>query len=418
MVSAVTDLLVPQLTSVWGIIFFIILVIIYGFGLYAILTFLRHNTREIREKNPQVKRVDAMIIISQVVLLALVFLILFTILIDSKYYTAYILTASLVSEPITVIISVLFAKTFFSWYRSNKSSIIVLLYGVSFAIAAFAIAEVTILDIAALIDKPPIIDSKSEVVFPSDVYEPGTAPRIASDTYRYAGIAAFIFVLAATALLLKSFSKKIGSVKYWILILLPLLYYFTTLLDNFGIYVPETDTEFLNWYLYSSLNSTAGGVLFGIAFWQVAKSIRQNHVVRTYMRIAAYGFILYFITNQVGLSAASYPPLGIAAFSLLGLSTYMVFLGVYSSAVSISQDIQLRKSIRKLAAGDKNLLSSIGTAYMDQEIQRTVKSMKGVVEQQEKELEEQTGIEANLEEDEMKNYLEQVMQEVGKSRKA
>jgi hypothetical protein len=182
--------------------------------------------------------------------------------------------------------------------------------------------------------------------------------------------------------------------------------------------VPETDTEFLNWYLYSSLNSTAGGVLFGIAFWQVAKSIRQNHVVRTYMRIAAYGFILYFITNQVGLSAASYPPLGIAAFSLLGLSTYMVFLGVYSSAVSISQDIQLRKSIRKLAAGDKNLLSSIGTAYMDQEIQRTVKSMKGVVEQQEKELEEQTGIEANLEEDEMKNYLEQVMQEVGKSRKA
>jgi hypothetical protein len=56
-------------------------------------------------------------------------------------------------------------------------------------------------------------------------------------------------------------------------------------------------------------------------------------------------------------------------------------------------------------------------AYMDQEIQRTVKSMKGVVEQQEKELEEQTGIEASLGEDEMKNYLERFMQEVGKSKK-
>jgi hypothetical protein len=32
-------------------------------------------------------------------------------------------------------------------------------------------------------------------------------------------------------------------------------------------------------------------------------------------------------------------------------------------------------------------------------------------------LQEQSGIEANLEEDEMKNYLEEVMQEVGKSRK-
>jgi hypothetical protein len=43
--------------------------------------------------------------------------------------------------------------------------------------------------------------------------------------------------------------------------------------------------------------------------------------------------------------------------------------------------------------------------------------MKNVVEEQEKELEEQTGIEANLEEDEMKKYLEEVMQEVGKAKK-
>lgn len=54
---------------------------------------------------------------------------------------------------------------------------------------------------------------------------------------------------------------------------------------------------------------------------------------------------------------------------------------------------------------------------MEQEIQNTVNSMKDVVNEQEKELEEQTGIEANLEEDEMKKYLEEVMQEVGKARK-
>jgi hypothetical protein len=43
--------------------------------------------------------------------------------------------------------------------------------------------------------------------------------------------------------------------------------------------------------------------------------------------------------------------------------------------------------------------------------------MKDMVQEQEKELEEQTGIEANLEEDEMKKYLEEVMQEVGKSKR-
>jgi hypothetical protein len=93
----------------------------------------------------------------------------------------------------------------------------------------------------------------------------------------------------------------------------------------------------------------------------------------------------------------------------------MIFLGLYSTAISISQDNQLRKSIKKFATHDSNLLSSIGTAQMDQVIQRTVNSMKRVVQEQEKELKEQTGIEANLAEDEMKNYLQEVMQELGKA---
>lgn len=157
--------------------------------------------------------------------------------------------------------------------------------------------------------------------------------------------------------------------------------------------------------------------MFGIAYWQVAKSIRQDSPVRSYMIIAAYGFVLYFITTQVGLYATSYPPFGLAAFSLLPLSAYLVFLGVYSSAISVSQDNKLRSSIRKIAKENSNLLSSIGTAQMEQEIRRTVNSMKGIVQEQEKELEEQTGIEANLEEDEMKKYLEEVMQEVGKAKR-
>ena len=93
----------------------------------------------------------------------------------------------------------------------------------------------------------------------------------------------------------------------------------------------------------------------------------------------------------------------------------MIFLGLYSTAISISQDNQLRKSIKKFATHDSNLLSSIGTAQMDQEIQRTVNGMKQVVQKQEKELEEQTGIEASMADDEMKNYLREVMQEIGKA---
>jgi hypothetical protein len=47
----------------------------------------------------------------------------------------------------------------------------------------------------------------------------------------------------------------------------------------------------------------------------------------------------------------------------------------------------------------------IGTAQMDQEIQRTVNGMKQIVQKQEKELEEQIGIEASMADDEMKKLF-------------
>jgi hypothetical protein len=417
MLNWVTDLLVPQLTSYSGITFFVVLSIVYGYGWYFLLSFVSRTTREIREKNAHIKWIHFIIILSQVILSAILIYIIFSILTFSEYYTVSLIAATVVSESITVLVSIMFARSFFSWYRLNRNSVIVLLYGLSFAIGAFSIAEIEALEIDAMLKKSPIITPDSEVVFPSDEYEPGSILRLLSDTYQYSNAAAFVLVLAATALLLYNYIGRLGRVKYWTLILLPLVYFLSTLLDTLGVYNPETDLESLYWYLYQSLNSTAGGILFGIAYWWVARSIREDSPVRNYMMIAAYGFVLFFITTQVGLYATSYPPFGFAAFSLLGLSSYLVFLGVYSSALSVSQDNTLRRSIKKIAQENSNLLSSIGTAQMEQEIEKTVNGMKDVVQEQEKELEEQTGIEANLEEDEMKKYLEEVMQEVGKAKK-
>jgi len=95
----------------------------------------------------------------------------------------------------------------------------------------------------------------------------------------------------------------------------------------------------------------------------------------------------------------------------------MIFLGVYCTAISISQDYQVRQSIKKVATQDSNLLSSIGTAHMQQEIQRTVDRFKDVLQEQEKELEQKTGIEADMKEQDIKSYLEEVLQEVGKTKK-
>ena len=62
-------------------------------------------------------------------------------------------------------------------------------------------------------------------------------------------------------------------------------------------------------------------------------------------------------------------------------ASYLFSLGFYFSAVSVSQDEKLRRSIRKYLMEESNLLESIGTAQMKQDIEKTV--LKIAKEQQE-----------------------------------
>lgn len=422
MINYVSDFIYTQLVTGLGIGLFIAIGGAYIFGLSVMLKFVKHEIKDIRAKHTFIKAIHKTVTGIQYVLAATLVFIIFEILFFSQYHSANLTAVTAISQIATVGILSLFAQRFFSWYKSNRSSIVVLLYGLSFAINAFALGVISINELTILSEKQTseeyaLITPQSEVVFPSDSYEPGSFLANLSETYQYTDLISFALLMAATAILLYHYSVRVGKIRYWLIILLPMLYRLSMSLENFGLIVPSTDTEYFYWYLFTSLNSTAGGILFGIAFWTIAKTMRQDSAVKQYMSIAAYGFILIFISNQVTLTATSYPPFGAATLSFLVLAAYMIFLGLYSTAISISQDNQLRRSIKKFASQNSNLLGSIGTAHMEQEIQKTVKSMKGIVQEQEKELEEQTGIEANLEEDEMKKYLEEVMQEVGKAKK-
>ena len=114
---------------------------------------------------------------------------------------------------------------------------------------------------------------------------------------------------------------------------------------------------------------------------------------------------------------APYPPYGLIAQSISALATYMIFVGIYSTAVSMSQNMQLRQSIKRIALEDVNLLSSIGSAQMDMEVRRVVKSMKGTIDNEEKSMAEKTGIETPIPQDDMENYMKTVMEEVARARK-
>jgi hypothetical protein len=123
--------------------------------------------------------------------------------------------------------------------------------------------------------------------------------------------------------------------------------------------------------------------------------------LKDYLIIAAIG------DTMVGISlstSAIQPTYGVAAHSLVLLSSYLFSIGLYLSAISISQDNALRKSIK---GSMSDLIGDIGSAQMEREIEKKVLKL---IQKQRKEMEEQTGeLSYEVTEDDVRGYIKLVV---------
>jgi hypothetical protein len=142
----------------------------------------------------------------------------------------------------------------------------------------------------------------------------------------------------------------------------------------------------------------------------IAKNIGCT-VVKDYMIISAFGLVLLFTSNQpIGLTLASFPPFGLPTISFMGLASYLIYVGIYSSALSVANDSELRKTIRKSVEQQTELLDSIGSAEMERQLQNRVLFL---TRDRPNEMTEETGIESSFhDEEELRNYIQKVIEEV------
>ena len=136
----------------------------------------------------------------------------------------------------------------------------------------------------------------------------------------------------------------------------------------------------------------------------IARSLSSS-VLKDYMIIAGSGFALFALATSGSVMLASYPPFGLASVSLVGLSSYLILIGIYYSTISMSEDVRLRQSIRKSAENESKLLVSIGSAQMEQKIEKKVIRMAT---DRAASMTEQTGVQLSLTEYDMKHYLSTV----------
>ena len=100
---------------------------------------------------------------------------------------------------------------------------------------------------------------------------------------------------------------------------------------------------------------------------------------------------------------------GVADHSLVFLSSYMFCIGLYASAIFLSQDARLRNFIRKSALEESKTLVNVGATQLKQQLERKVMSVTVPAREL---LTEKSGIKASLTEMEMKQYLSNVLKEI------
>ena len=329
-----------------------------------------------------------------------------------QYNTIIVLISILLSLFLSVCLTALLTFRFLLWGK-RKRDYLIAAYTIAAILLTINSSFVALFMSLAVQGKPIIIYSTRE----SSTEQGMTSTIVSNFAIRQfqanLSVSSFVSFWIASVFLLRQYRKKWGAIKFYTIISIPLVYYLGILQVAFSdLLVTHHLMNILQIYTFNIVNSIltkpVGGVLFGMAFWIVGRSVNDKNI-SDYMKISAIGIMLLSISNQdAGLYLLPYPPFGLPTITFVGIASYMLFIGLYYSAISISLNAELRKAIKKSIEQEFSFVSNIGLSQMEHEIQTRVKR---ITKRSAKILEEDSGVEASLESEDIENYIRLVIKE-------
>lgn len=410
-IGYVADFIPEQISSRGGVFAFIVIAAIFAITQYFILDYVKQSNKETRERVSKLLTLHTGISVVQYILAAVIALVILQILLTQQYSTISLYIVHAISYGLWIVILSLLAIAFFFWYVSSNKNLIVLIFVL--AMIAYVVNGIT--SVATYFDmltqQKRVVTSTDVAYFPEFSIESiGSQIGLAS---QIASAAAYVLTWIGTVKMLYPYIKKLGKIKFWIIMGVAMIYYLISFpLFVLGYFTPSENVDAMTNVLIFSFAGIMSGIIFGAAFLSVARTLRKGSDLRNHMVIAAYGFVLFYIAGSAMASQAAYPPYGIVSVSFTGLSCYLIYTGLYSSAVTVSQDTTLRLSIRKSVSEQAKFLDSMGTAQMEQELQSTV--MK-IARKHSDVLTKKTGVESSMTDADIKEYLTMVLNEIHKS---
>jgi hypothetical protein len=419
-IGFVSDFLAETISSPAGIALFICIVAVFAVIQYFIFSYVRKLRKESATRALHLSLTYKVVSIAEYVLVAIIAFIILQILVLSQYNTIILYPVLFISNGLWIVMLALLSKALLSWYRSRagqgvkKSNTLVLILSLSMVSYVVLGIFTLVSNIAMLQEQLPVVTSSDAANF--SVFAPEDFGSQLTTVIYVASSIGYVLNWIGTVLLLRPYIQRLGAIRFWAIMGSVMVYYLVSFpLFVLGYFEPagETDVDVMNSILIFSVGGVLSGIVFGAAFLSIARTLKQGSALRNYMTIAAYGMILFYVTWVAVVTQAAYPPYGLVSTACIGLSTFLIYMGLYSSAVIVSQDSALRQSIRKSVTAQSKLLDSIGIAQMEAELQR---KMLTVAKKTSGDMAEKTGIEASMTEDEINDYIGRVIKELERKR--
>ena len=417
------DVLGKPLTSSFGVILFIAMTITVFFaGLYALRDFmvaLRKNLEAPSFFNRLYKATPIFLYALLVIFGAIIVeMVLFS------HYSTYLLILILLISAVAILFFGFRTYKFLSWFKSSvkkRHNIMILAFAVSSMLLCISTTVAIILDIKELVvSRPPSIDPN----FPaSNSMASRHLTSIELIIHLYGFLVPQVTAIAiaetvAIAFFLRYFKDQIGRAIFWTIIILPPVLFLT------GIFAPQIISSTAGQFVYMDprflifrVMGTTGWVLADLviayAFILVAKTLGRQITpsrdkIMSYLVIAAFSTILISPATNNWITNNSYPPFGAIQRSFLVLASFMFSVGIYSVALSVAQDAELRHLARKYAK-EYALLSALGKA---EEKAETMRNLVKVIRQHADAMEKDTAVEISMSDDnEVRHYLDFVIRQ-------
>jgi hypothetical protein len=415
------DVLGKPLTSPFGVILFIAMSItVFIASLYA----LRHYMVALRKDLEAPSFFNKLYKATPIFLYAL--LVIFGAIIVEmllfSHYSTYLLILLLLITSVALLFFGFRTYKFLSWFNSSANKrhyIMILAFAVSSMLLCISQTVAITLDIKQLVvSRPPTIDpnypASNSMAHRQLTPEPLIIHLYGFLVPQVTAIA--IAEIVGVAFFLRYFKDQIGRATFWTIIILPPVLFLTGVfgpqfLKSTGAYMVYMESQFLIFRVIGTAGWVAADFVIAYAFILVARrlgrQITSSHIIN-YLIIAAVATILISPTTNNWITNNSYPPFGAIQRAFLVFASFLFSLGIYSVALSVAQDAELRQLARKYVK-EYALLDTLGNAQENAEIMR---KLVNLIHQHADAMGKETAVDSPmLDDNEVRHYIDLVITE-------